>query len=103
MRRWRFLASAAAICGPAAVAAAGQTLTEDQALGRLRAWADAADETVAKSVAAVPHANDARELVRRAQEIERAAVRLDQLHTIAATARERLRAARATTALTRAR
>lgn len=37
MRRWRFLASAVAICGPAAVAAAGQTLTEDQALGRLRA------------------------------------------------------------------
>ena len=37
MRRWHFLVAAAAICGPAAVAAAGQTLTEDQALGRLRA------------------------------------------------------------------
>ena len=37
MRRWRFLAAAAAICGPAAAAAAGQTLTESQALDRLRA------------------------------------------------------------------
>ena len=37
MRRWRFLATAAAVCGPAAAAAAGQTLTEDQALARLRA------------------------------------------------------------------
>ena len=37
MRRWRFLATAAAFCGPAAAAAAGQTLTEDQALDRLRA------------------------------------------------------------------
>lgn len=36
MRPWRFLVSAAAICGPAAVAAAGQTLTENQALDRLR-------------------------------------------------------------------
>ena len=37
MRRWRVLATAAAICGPAAAVAAGQTLTEDQALERLRA------------------------------------------------------------------
>ena len=36
MRRWRFLASAAAVCGPAAAVVAGQTLTEDQALDRLR-------------------------------------------------------------------
>lgn len=37
MRRWRFLAPVAALCGPAAAAAAGQTLTEDEALDRLRA------------------------------------------------------------------
>ena len=37
MRRWRFLAPVAAICGPAAAAVAGQTLTEDEALDRLRA------------------------------------------------------------------
>ena len=72
-----------------------------RALQLLRAWADAADESLAKSVLAVPHANDTRELVRRAQEIQRANTRLDHLHTITVTARERLRAARATRALIR--
>ena len=37
MHRWRLLVSAAAICGPAAVIGSGQTLSEDQALVRLRA------------------------------------------------------------------
>jgi len=37
MRRWRFLAAAAAVCGPAAAVASGQTLTEEEALNRLRA------------------------------------------------------------------
>ena len=36
MRRWRFLAAAAAVCGPAAAVASGQALTEEEALRRLR-------------------------------------------------------------------
>ena len=56
MRRWRLLVSAVVVCGPAAVVASGQSLTEDQALGRLRAehpQLEAFRATVAELAAAV--------------------------------------------------
>ncbi len=56
MRRWRFLAAAAAVCGPAAAVSSGQTLTEEEALSRLRAGhpqLEALRATVAELAASV--------------------------------------------------
>ena len=56
MRRWRFLAAAAAVCGPPAAVASGQTLTEEEALNRLRAGhpqIEALRATVAELAASV--------------------------------------------------